>query len=140
MALSFGFFSDSALTTPVLARLPFVQAVSTPTAVDRVIYFGSLRADRVCKNESNPGVDPVQVTIADAAPASGSTATDVYLALTSGGLNTATGGAALNLPATIAGGVDEAIAIFIRVLDSTHASAVNVDLSLVAASLGEYEA
>ena len=41
MALSFWFHTDAALTTPVVSRLPFVQAVADPVAVDRVLYFGS---------------------------------------------------------------------------------------------------
>ena len=138
MALTFGFYSDAALTTPLAARLPFVQAVSTPVAVDRVIYFGSPLTGRVCKAVSDPGVDPVVISITDANAGTGSPATDVKLALTSGGLSTATGGASLSLPATIDGGVAGAKAIYIRVLDSTHVGAVNNDLGLLTNALEEY--
>jgi len=122
MALSFAFHSDAALTTPVAARLPFVQAVSDPVAVDRVLYFGSPRAGRICQAASAPGTDP---------------AGDVRLALSAGGLDTAVGGAALDLPETIDGGMAWAIAVHIRVLDSTHASGVHNDLSLVTNTLRE---
>lgn len=137
MALSFAFHSDAALTTPVAARLPFVQAVSDPVAVDRVLYFGSPRAGRICQAASAPGTDPVTISIADVTSGAGSPAGDVRLALSAGGLDTAVGGAALDLPDTIDSGVAGAIAVHIRVLDSTHASGVHNDLSLVTNTLRE---
>ena len=140
MALSFAFHSDAALTTPVAARLPFVQAVADPVAVDRVLYFGSRLSGRVCQAASDPGVDPVVVAIADANPGGGSPAGDVRLALTASGLDTAVGGDPLVLPATIAGGVAGAVAVHVRVLDSTHASGVHNDLSLVTNTLRETDA
>lgn len=138
MATSFGFFSDAALTTPVAARLLFIQAVSGPVAVDKVVYFGSATASRKAMAASNPGVDPVVISIADAAGGSGSPASDVKIALSSGGLAAATGGASLNLPAEIDSGSANAIAIHIRVLDSTHAFALNQDLSLTTNALAEF--
>lgn len=140
MALSFAFHSDAALTTPVAARLPFVQAVSDPVAVDRVLYFGSPRAGRICQAASAPGTDPVTISIADANPGGGSPAGDVRLALTASGLDTAVGGDPLVLPATIAGGVAGAVAVHVRVLDSTHASGVNRDLALITNTLRETDA
>ncbi len=140
MALSFAFHSDAALTTPVAARLPFVQAVSDPVAVDRVLYFGSPRAGRICQAASAPGTDPVTISIADANSGAGSPAGDVRLALTASGLDTAVGGDPLVLPATIAGGVAGAVAVHVRVLDSTHASGVNRDLALITNTLRETDA
>ena len=137
MALSFGFYSDAALTTPVASRLQFVQAVADPAAVDRVIWFGSPLAGRMCQAASEPGVDPVTIAIADANSGAGSPAGDVRLALTSGGLDAAAGGDPLVLPETINGGVAAAVPIHIRVLDSTHASGVHNDLSLISNALRE---
>lgn len=137
MALSFGFYSDPALTTPVASRLTFAQAVADPVAVDRAIWFGSPLSGRICQAASDPGTDPVTITIVDANSGAGSQPEDVRLALTSGDLDTATGGAPLALPATINGGVTGAVAVFIRVLDSTHASGVHNDLSLVTNTLRE---
>ena len=140
MALSFGFYSDAALTTPVASRLRFVQPVADPVAVDRVIWFGSPLPGRVCQAGSDPGVDPVTIGITDADSGSGSPAGDVRLALTSGGLDTAVGGDPLVLPETIAGGVAASVAVHIRVLDSTHASGVHNDLSLITNALREADA
>lgn len=137
MAVSFGFFSDPALTTPLLSRLQFLQAVSSPSPQDNMVYFGSPLSGHFCQANSNPGVDPVAVSIVDATPGVGTPVTDVKLALSSGGLTGATGGAALSLPARIDGGIDGAVEIHIRVLDSTHASALDVGLSLTTNTLVE---
>lgn len=137
MALSFGFYSDAALTTPVLARLPFVQPVASPVAIDRLVYFGSPLAGRLCQAARDPGVDPIVISITDASGETGSPAGDVRLALTAGGLDAVTGGAPLELPETINSGVSAAVEVHIRVLDSTHASGVNNDLALVTNTLRE---
>lgn len=135
MAITFGFFSDAALTTPVVARIPFVQADSSPAAVDKVVYFGSPQANRVAQANSNPGTDPIVVSVTDGAGGAGSPASDVKLALSAAGLSSAIGGAPLNLPANIDS--QSAIAIYIRVLDTTHAIGLNNDLSLTTNVLRE---
>ena len=140
MALSFGFFSDPALTTPISARLQLIQDASAPVAADKVVYFGSRLAGRVCKAGSNPGVDPVVLSVVDSASGGGSPAGDVRLALSSGGLASAGGGQPLNLPAVVAGGQAGAVAVYVRVLDSTGASGIHVDLSLLTGVLKEYAA
>lgn len=138
MATSFGFFTDPALTTRLLSRLQFVQAVSSPAAADNVLYFGSAQPGRVCQANSDPGVAPIVVSIVDASPGAGIPPADVKLALSSAGLAGATGGAALNLPATVQSGIAGAVAVHIRVLDSTHVSGVDTGLSLTTNTLAEY--
>jgi hypothetical protein len=140
MALTFGFFSDPALTTPISARLQFVQDAIAPQPLDKVVYFGSRLSGRVCKASANPGVDPVVLSVVDAASGAGSPVGDVRLALSSGGLASAVGGQALNLPAVIAGGQACAVAVHVRVLDSTGASGIHVDLTLQTGALKEYAA
>ena len=140
MAIYFGFHSDAALTTPVSARLTFAQTVADPVAADRVIWFGSPLSGRICQAASDPGVDLVTIGVIDANSGSGSPAGDVRLALTSGGLDTAIDGAPLDLPETINGGAAGAVAIHIRVLDSTHAGGVHNDLSLASNTLRETSA
>lgn len=137
MAFSFGFFSDRALTTPLHTSLVFVQSDSAPTPEDKVIFFGSLDASASVMAVSSPGVAPITVSVIDTALGAGSPSSDVKLALSSGGLAAAVGGAALSLPATIAGGVSNAIPIYIRVTDTTHAAGVKADLSLTTNLLGQ---
>lgn len=135
MAFSFGFYLDPALTTPATQRLAFVQADSAPVASDKVIWFGSPDAAVTCQAASAPGVDPVVIAIQDAGSGAGSPSGDVRLALTAPGLDSAMGGAALSLPAILAGGIDHAIAIHLRVIDSTHLAGVNSDISLLTCPL-----
>jgi len=136
MALTFGFFADAAATTPVVS-LYFSQADSAPVAQDRIVYFASANAARRCQADSDPGIDPILVSIADAAPVTGSPASDIKLALSSGGLASAVAGAALALPATINGGFANAIPIHVRVLDSTGVVGVKTDLRLTTNPLRE---
>lgn len=138
MPLSFGFYSDAALTTPVAASLSFYQEATDPVAESKIIYFGSTNAAKTLKAASAPGVDQIVLSVSDAAPGAGSPAADVKLALSAGGLATATGGASLSLGAQLAGGVANAVAIHIRVLDSTEVSAINTDLALATNNLREY--
>lgn len=140
MALSFGFFSDPALTTPINARLQFIQDAISPQPADKVIYFGSRLSGRVCKAAGNPGVDPVVLSVVDAASGAGSPAGDVRLALSSDALATAVGGAPLNLPAVIYGGQNGAVAVHVRVIDSTGVSGYHIDLALQTGLLEEYAA
>ena len=135
MAITYGFFSDAALTTLITSPLQFVQADASPTPADRIVYFGSPEPGRVAQASSSPGVAPIVVSVTDAASGTGSPATDVKLALSAGGLNTATGGASLNLPAEVAS--ETAIAIHIRALDSTHSIGLKNDLSLTTNTLLE---
>lgn len=137
MAFSFAFFSDPALTTHLPLPLVFVQAASAPTPADKVIWFGSQDAAAVCQALSNPGVSPVTVSPLDSSLGSGSPATDVKLALSAAGLITAAAGAAVALPATIQGGAAHAVAIHIRLTDSTHVAGVKTDLSLTTNPLGQ---
>jgi hypothetical protein len=138
MAITFKFFSDAGLTTPLAAPLFVTQNSSSPTAVDSVIYFGSATAGRIAQAASDPGVDELTVSIVDANSGTGSPATDVKLALSSGGLAGATGGAALDIGTEIESGTAGAVEIHVRILDSTHAVALNTDLSLAVNSLAEY--
>lgn len=121
---SFGFFADAALTTPIVSAVQFIQAISSPVAVDKKVYFGSRNAARVCRATSGPGV--VQVAIALA----GAHASDIKLALSSAGLATAIGGASLPLGLEILGGQANALVVHIRALDNLHsAGAFPVDVT-----------
>lgn len=109
MAITFGFYTDAALTTPVTAALPFVQTL-TPSAVDRVLWFGSRRADRICQATGGGAI-----SLTPSGPGAG----NVRLALSSAGLASATPGGALAMGGQVAGGVANAVAVHVRVLDTT---------------------
>lgn len=126
--MAFGFYSDSALTTPVTS-LVFMQASADPVAADRVIYLGNPSAGTL-QAASDPGVDQIVVSVVDSTPSGGQPSSAIRLALSSGGLDSATPGASLNVGATISGLSANAVAIHIRALDSTGVVGVYNDLSL----------
>lgn len=135
MTFVFGFFSDPALTTAVSAPLSFAQDVSDPRAVDKAIYFGAPVLGVQVQSAVDPGVAPIVVAVADGSAGAGSTVADVRLALSTADLNSAVGGGALGLPATVLGGAENALAVYVRVLDSTHAAGLHDDLSLTTGDL-----
>jgi hypothetical protein len=63
---------------------------------------------------SDPGVDAIVVSIVDANAGTGAPATEFKLALSSGGLTSATAGAALTLSSSITSGVANAVPIYTR--------------------------
>lgn len=126
--MSFGFFADAGLTTP-LADLAVTQVVGGSPA-DRLVYLGSATAGKKLQASSNPGVDQVQVSVTDGSPGSGLATTAVKLALSSAGLTSATGGAALDVGATILSGTSGAVPVFIRIDTGAGAPQVFTDLSL----------
>lgn len=140
MAITFGFFSDAALTTPIVAPLQFKQRDAAPVPEDKIVYFGSPTPNRVAMAESNPGSDLIVVSVDDTGVGTGSPSGDVKLALSAGGLDTAVGGAALNLPSSVLSGAANAVAVHIRLTDSTHSFGLHTDLRLLANPLAEFTA
>jgi hypothetical protein len=117
MAISFKFYHDSALTSEITALNPLTATQDTAGilgAVDKTIYLGSTLTGNQAEATSDPGVDPVEVSIVDANAGTGAPATEFKLALSSGGLATAIAGAALELSATVLSGVANAVPIYTR--------------------------
>ncbi len=130
MPLTFQFYEDSNLTNPVGTLSFTFESDGSTGAIDTVVYFGSTDGTKTLQALSNPGVDPIQVSVSDSAPGSGQEATAVKLATTQAGLDTATPGAALSLGASISGGVANAVAIWIRVEPTTLAVGTSNELTL----------
>lgn len=137
---SFGFFHDSALTQPIEAGTELsgthVSGVGTP--IDTLIYFGSPYAGLKLQMASAPGVAPIIISIADANAGTGSPASEVKLALSSGGLASATGGASLTLSHTVLSGTANAVPIYTRRTSALAASGYDTDLSLNANGVLEF--
>lgn len=127
---SFAFYSDPGLTTLVGSVADFAQSVDGSTgAVVRAVYYGSTSVGRTLRAASDPGVDPIVVSVVDSTPLAGSPVADVTLALESTFVGRAAG-APLSLGTQILGGVANAVPIYIRVLDTTETLGLNTDLSL----------
>lgn len=131
---TWAFFADAGMTTPLAASSITVTDGSDHT--DTVIYFGSTATGKTLQSASDPGADPVQISIDDAS-AVGIDASAIRLALTLGGLDAATPGAALSLGATLNSGAGGVQAIFVRASEGALANAVYSGLQLQAAGVVE---
>ncbi len=133
---TFGFFSDAGLTTPVTS----LRKYSTELG-DKLVYFGSPATGKTLQDAEAPGTDLVLVSVVDAAGGTGLPASAVKLAATSGGLATATPGAALSLGVLVASGTANAKPVHVRI-DTSGGTVPNeyTDLSLQVQSVIEADA
>jgi len=131
MAFTFTFHEDAGLVTPKVGNLVIQQNAdgSTPP-VDNVLYLGSTDVARKIQAASNPGVDNIIISVVDADVPAGHPASEVKLALTLIGLDSATPGAPLDLGVQeVLGGVPGAVAIYSRVDDTTMVVGTSTELS-----------
>ena len=113
-------YKDAALTEAFddATDFAFAQAVNGSSG-DGSFWVGTPTATNKLEAASDPGVDPIEIAIADGSPGGGVEATHIKLALTEAGLDTATGGAALSLGAQILGGAGNAVRVWYRWTNST---------------------
>lgn len=130
MAVTLDFYNDSGLTA-VAASIQATQADDgSAPAVDRVVYLGSPVSSKKFQAASDPGVDDIVVSIADSGVGSGVEAAHVKLALTSGGLASATPGAPLTIDAEILSGASNAVPVHVRIDTPALAAGTYTDVSL----------
>lgn len=140
MSTSFKLFTDSGLTSELSGNLVFEESVDhTQLPADQVLYLGSNAASKKIEAASDPGTDQIAVSITDSAVGSGHEATEIKLALTEAGLDSATGGASLNLGVTINSGVANAVAIWIRSRDATSTAGTSTELGITTNAVNEYD-
>lgn len=113
MSTTWKWYSDAGLTVP-LTRADFVRT-SNAVAVERRLYFGSTAVGKKLQAASDPGGDQLQLAVADATTGEGVEASDIALALSSGGLATATPGAPVSIGTTLYSGVAGAIEVFVSI-------------------------
>jgi len=124
-------YDDAGLTTPATVPLPFTQdKLGTVSPHQRRFYLGQPTAGYRFRANSDPGVDSIELSIVDAVPASGQPASAIKLAATQAGLASATGGAALDLGATLLSGSVNAVQVWVQFDDSTATVATDTNLSL----------
>lgn len=134
--MAFQFYTDAGLTTPFTGTFVATQKSDGSSPMTKMqLWLGNTVASRSLQRESNPGVDQVRITVVDANPASGHPASDGYLALTSVGLDSAVGGAALNLGTAIASGVGNAVTFWVGLKDSTHVVGTSTEISFTTDNL-----
>ncbi len=124
--MAFNWWADAGMTVP-LTRLDFARTTAA-AAVDAVAYFGNPTAGTKLQRASDPGIDPLQVEVSDAASGSGVETANVKLASSAAGLASAVAGASLNIGTTINAGT--AVAVYVRVDSSITAVGNYDDVSL----------
>lgn len=137
MALTFDFYQDAGLTVLLDDFAGWVEADDGSTSPqDKQVWLGSPVANRVAKTQTNPGVDHILASLADLNAGMGEPVSAFRLALTQGGLATATPGAPLDLGVTqILSGTANAKTFWIRVTDQTGVAGDYADISLLASPL-----
>ncbi len=133
MAISFAFFNDAGLTNPLVGNLQIQQASDGSTGpVDVNLFFGSNAVGRKVQAASDPGIDSIILNIEDAAPGSGHEDTEIKLALTQIGLDSATPGApgGQTLGTVLLSEVGNATSIWIRIEDATGVIGTSLELSI----------
>jgi len=140
MTISLQFYLDQNLTMPLSGPLTFEQATDLSTGPQtKVIYLGSTLPSRQFEAASNPGVDPILVTVTDSEPGTGQETTNVRLALDPNNLASITPGDNLSLPVTILSGSINAVPVYVQVEDTNGMVATDTSLSLTTNSLIETE-
>ena len=140
MTISFQFFHDAALSQEITALNPLTATQDTAGllgAVDKTIYLGSPLTGNKAQVEANPGVTAIAVSIVDADAGTGAPATEFKLALSAGGLDTATAGAALTLSTSITSGAATAVPIYTRRESVLAVAGAYTDISLTTQTLLE---
>jgi hypothetical protein len=140
MAITFKFYHDAALTQEITSGNPLTAAQDTANllaAVDKTIYFGSTVSGNKVQTITNPGTDPVIISVVDANAGSGAPATEFKLGLSTGARDAATAGAALTLSHTINSGVGNAVPIYTRRDSVLTVAGTYTDITLETNSLIE---
>lgn len=135
MAATWKFYSDAGLVSQITTLV--AQQSTVRTYETKRVYFGSIEAGKTLYADSNPGVDPIVISLVDAFPGSDLDATDVRLALSEAGLASATPGASLSLGTSLSSGVGNAVVLWVRFYASGEVPGVHTDLKLQTVALAE---
>jgi hypothetical protein len=138
--MAFALYTDASLTQQLSGNVIFVEHIDhSLLPADIVLYVGSTEAGKKLQAASDPGVDQIVVTLADSAPGAGHETTEIKLATTQAGLDTAVAGDPLNLGLEILSGTANAAQIWIRSRDATGQQGNSTELSISSNALHEYD-
>jgi hypothetical protein len=130
MAQTFSIYSNASLTTELATLAKTFKDDGSSSALDVLVYLGSVTAAKKILAASDPGVDAIEIAVADANGATGQLAADIKLALTQGDLDTAVGGAALAGPIQVLSGVAQALPVWMRLDPSNLDEGLYDDLTI----------
>lgn len=137
MTTSLKFYADAGLVAE-LSSLDALFADDGSTASrDYVVYIGSVASGKKLNDKTNPGVSQITLSIADTSTGSGASASMIRLALSAGGLDAATPGAALDLGVELLSGQAGALPVYLRMTPGALAQGSYTDLTLQVSSVIE---
>lgn len=133
---TWAFYADAGLTIP-FDPIGITQGVG---ATDVRLYYGSSASGKILQCGTGPGVDPVRISVVDAASGSGLAPSVLILALAPGDLDTNTPGDHIDLGATLNSGIGGAMEVYLRFDSGAAADGTYTDLSLRVANALESDA
>ncbi len=140
MSNSLLFYQDAGLTVS-LSRIDALQASDgNAVAVDRVIYLGSTVSGKKFQDAVDPGAEPIVLSVVDSLTGLQVPSNTLRLALSGGGLDAATPGAAINLGTELLSGTGNALPVHVRVDAIAIAAGAYDNLSLVTSDTMEISA
>lgn len=132
--MAFKLYTDAACTIPFTGTLSFVHNSDfSDNPQDSVLYYAEKEldpADNGSYEMQMPSGGNINITIEDSSVGIGHETTEIKLALTSAGLDTAVAGAPLSLGTSITSGVSNATPIHIRVTNAVSTAGISTELSL----------
>lgn len=140
MTTSFKFYHDAALTSEVTAANPVEITALHPggAATDVQLWIGSTETDVQVQATSDPGVDDIEISIADSdGSGAGNADTACKLATSQAALAAAVAGDPLAIGPTLTSGTGNAVTFWLRVTNAQATVGVYTDLSLETNGLTE---
>ncbi len=139
MATTWAFFADAGLTVPLVGGATIIDGDGY---TDRLVYFGSPAVGKKLEAASAPGTDAIEVEpgYTPSPTVGGSDITNLRLALSAAGLDSAVGGVPLVVGTTLYSGPGGAVPIYVRTLELTLGPGIYDDVELVTNGLAESDA
>lgn len=131
------FYADSALSQPLDSTQVVFDREIGGDPVDRAFYLGN--PDSNLRYEADDGSGLITVGVTDSDPGSGWSATDIRLALSEAGLDSATPGEAVEITGPIQGGLSGAKPVWVRFEGTSPTPLTADDLGLTTNVWREYQ-
>lgn len=136
--MPFDFYTDTALTSAAPSPVQVSHNSDfSDNPQDFQYFLGSLDADRIIEANSNPGVDNIIISVADTTPASGHETTEILLATTQLGLDSATPGASLTVGTSVSSGAANDFEFWVRVVNAVSTVGLATELSFATNNVKE---
>mgnify|MGYP001571572698 CR=1 FL=1 len=130
MSNSLAFFSDPGMTMAMTRMEAYQSSDGASAPVEQVVYLGSPVSGKKFRDAAAPGTGQIVLSVVDAAGGAQLPAASVRLALSAGGLASATPGAALPVGVEILSGAGNSTPVHVRIDTAAQAAAVYDNLSL----------